>query len=622
MLAKEILTRAIDKPRNVQLEMTEFLANGLRPGVVAVQASTGVGKTLAVLSVAGQAALNGKPVTVSTQTIQLINQIIGGGAQAVTAAVQEVTGKRISVAVHYGLQNFVSQSRVRSVRARLEAAGKLTDQLRAELDGLAEFSQLDGRVEAWLTEVGSFPAGLDRSDVCLLPTCPAADRAAYERRRTDADTADILVQTHAMTLLRARGGDARPVIIFDEADAVVDVEAGSQHRNLSLGLVGDLIVRLVADGADMSAAREAHAELLRQAREGVLIDTETDIRSAMDALSEALSVHVDDPELRLMLADARTVLRWHVRVRSDSGVVFERRDNDWTIRVLTLSPGFRIWPRLKAAGVETMMLVSATLAPSGDLRKSANQFGVSDEDWLGFRDLAPEKFGRLSFTLAGRRAPKPFDSEKGETSAAWLDYSAGMVSAAMSKPGRTLVLTTSYADAEGLSERIGNDVVILHRPGTRLTEYLQVFRESDDAALMTPSGWAGLDLPGLISDLVITRIPFGRPDELHERLLADVLAERGYDPDAARTILRAHDRMAAIRKMSQGIGRALRREQDTARIWIADPRMPVPPRHWRLGEPRFADFVDCVPPRFRTGARASWSAARIWKGNTSEEKAA
>ena len=71
------------------------------------------------------------------------------------------------------------------------------------------------------------------------------------------------------------------------------------------------------------------------------------------------------------------------------------------------------------------------------------------------------------------------------------------------------MLTTSYTDAEALAARV--DGLEAHRRGTKLDGYIGAFRENPEAALVTPAGWAGLNLPGLVKHLVVARLPFARP---------------------------------------------------------------------------------------------------------------
>ena len=106
-----------------------------------------------------------------------------------------------------------------------------------------------------------------------------------------------------------------------------------------------------------------------------------------------------------------------------------------------------------------------------------------------------------------------------------------MIEAAMAETSvgdhgnRVLVLTTSYTDAEALAARV--DGLEAHRWGTKLDGYINAFRENPAAALVTPAGWAGLNLPGLVKHLVVARLPFAPPNLVEDDLLRALLAARG-----------------------------------------------------------------------------------------------
>ncbi len=85
---------------------------------------------------------------------------------------------------------------------------------------------------------------------------------------------------------------------------------------------------------------------------------------------------------------------------------------------------------------------------------------------------------------------------------------------------------------------------------------LDTYRSTPGCCLITPAAWAGVDLPGLIQCLVITRLPYP-PIRQESETFVGALAEM-------------------LGKLAQGIGRAIRKEDDDATVWFADPRMPIP----------------------------------------------
>lgn len=221
------------------------------------------------------------------------------------------------------------------------------------------------------------------------------------------------------------------------------------------------------------------------------------------------------------------------------------------------------------------------------------QFDGMDLDYWIQDDLLqsfePEKFGNLSFVVADEAVNRPTrrleeegeDGEGYETDPKWLKYCASMIECASSRKigspfpkGRTLVLTTSYADTEALAELLGDAAgLFVHKKGKPLNAYLNDFKETENAILITPGAWEGLDMPGLIKNLVITRMPFPRPNSIENqlRVLAGTHPEAKYNVNDA---IRMESQSQTVRRLKQGIGRGIRSKDDSVVVWIADPRFP------------------------------------------------
>ena len=84
----------------------------------------------------------------------------------------------------------------------------------------------------------------------------------------------------------------------------------------------------------------------------------------------------------------------------------------------------------------------------------------------------------------------------------------------------------------------------------------------------TQSFSEGLDLPGnLLTNLVITKLPFAVPTSPLEEALAEAVTKKGGNAFLQLTI------PATSRKLVQACGRLLRQEQDQGRIVILDRRL-------------------------------------------------
>lgn len=198
-----------------------------------------------------------------------------------------------------------------------------------------------------------------------------------------------------------------------------------------------------------------------------------------------------------------------------------------------------------------------------------------------FKSYQPRKFGEMHFMLADPKAPNPslrIDGEDGpKTNPEWLDYCATVIRSAKAAGGRVLVLTLSWADTIGLSARLeGIDGLIVHKRGDPLRGVISQYKATEGAVLLSPGAWEGVDLPGQVDQLVITRIPFSppnRPDHDQERIH---LIAKGYEKKKIETILRNKDVIATRRKLEQGVGRGIRAASDKVTLWFADPRFPQP----------------------------------------------
>ena len=186
-----------------------------------------------------------------------------------------------------------------------------------------------------------------------------------------------------------------------------------------------------------------------------------------------------------------------------------------------------------------------------------------------------------------------------------------MVRAARGTSGRVLVLATSFEDVEQMAERV--DGIIAHRRGEKLMGHLEALKADPSAVLVTPSAWTGVDLLGLLSHVVILRMPIAPTEPARIEQLRALLATRGIGGDNAERLLFARNRENTIRKLAQGHGRGIRCETDRACMWIADPRFPLPEALVRnprllLSQGRAVGHIDlakAIPVRFADGFTAA-----------------
>ncbi|MBC7198297.1 MAG: ATP-dependent DNA helicase [Pseudomonas balearica] len=239
---------------------------------------------------------------------------------------------------------------------------------------------------------------------------------------------------------------------------------------------------------------------------------------------------------------------------------------------------------------------------------------------------APSDFGEMFFVLPAPNTPMPTgevaedEDYATDSNPQWLDYTASMIREAAASGGKTLVLTLSHADTQALGRRLeGLEGLIVAQQGDSMSTLKRMYLGQDRAVLISPGAWEGLDLPGEVQNLVITRIPFGSLTGFRLSLLEAVMRHRGYSEDKIQSIKFAQLNAEARRRLVQGLGRGIRQRSDRVEVWIADPRFPYPESFssalddvLMTRRPRVLKaFSGCIPERFED----SFNAARIFLTN-------
>ena len=293
--------------------------------------------------------------------------------------------------------------------------------------------------------------------------------------------------------------------------------------------------------------------------------------------------------------------------------------------------------------IKSVLFTSATLGATGAVKDSSfDDFltdlgifraappGKSKSDYQVrsdlFKSYEPSLFGNMEFVLPDPRANPPrmsSDENEAESDPEWLKYTAAAIRAAHATGNRTLVLTTSFEDTHSLAELIADLSPLTHKRGTKLAQLLTEYKATPGAILLSPSAWEGVNLPGLVNELVISKIPFGNLQEGDYEILKLDLISRGYDREAINKVLQGKNLKNTLRKMSQGIGRAVRSRTDRSRIWICDVRFPLPGSITGSIDPVVLDapprntnraFVATIPHRFMS----NYETAPVFRCDTHE----
>lgn len=588
--------------QRVCVHLDELTRTGETARILPLQAATGVGKTLGyLLPIALDAALTGERAIVATHTLALMRQIEMSDLPRALDAVERATGKRLVVARKLGRRNFYSVSRLEAERDNAN-----DDATREAVDDLLEWllqNDSSGLIEDAGENYGlSLPESIGADRVCVLPR----ERSEHVARHGEqARLADITLTTQATLVADAtffggvvtKGERPAKIIVVDEADALVDTAASFANIRLDTTEFAAMGLHGGEDIQEALAAGEVTPELLA-------------------AVGASIARGVEHAESRSWLDD---LTAWRRAATDDDPKVVAAVDGT-SLRLIRLDPA-RVLSRLWRAQdgepplLRSVILTSATLTLSEDAGAFLRSIGA-DPLWNSTAPLAtfaPQRFGSLRFTLADRRVP--FHFNEGTLNKEWLAYAATMIEAARRAGGRVLVLSPSYKEAADLGACIPGAIV--HHRGQPLASHLEAYRAHETACLITPAAWTGVDLPGFIDHLVITRVPIAPPDEAAARAYEDWFEDKGGSKSDARGILDGRAFSAASRKLAQGIGRAVRQAEDRVHVWIADPRMPVSPavvaRKFGMTQGRGdVRFIPAIPKRFRLGPGNALDKAEIF----------
>jgi ATP-dependent DNA helicase DinG len=171
-----------------------------------------------------------------------------------------------------------------------------------------------------------------------------------------------------------------------------------------------------------------------------------------------------------------------------------------------------------------------------------------------------------------------------------LDYLANMICWLSRKvEGGTLVLFTSHFDLRQVHQRTEAFFEKIQRPlfsqehGIDRSELTKRFSKAGNGVLFgTDSFWTGVDVPGpALSQVIMARLPFENPGHPVSEARSEYIRERGGNPFAEMTV------PDALVKFRQGIGRLIRRHEDTGNIVLLDSRIITKPYGQR--------FLDALP---------------------------
>lgn len=505
--------------------------------------------------------------------------------------------------------------------------------------------------------------------IALDSGSPEHEQVAYYRHVLDAHLADVVIINHHLLISNEmyRGellNEVRPInaLVVDEADKLRNATESMANADLPLHrLVGQVEVAAETGLMDVTEASEKLLKTISQLApsDNVMILHEASDRS--DSAKAALTTYHDTLIKALKKAKAKENLDGLSILQS--GLMQELsfaadlisqviKSNEHSMGIITWSP-VRAFPSIRLGHKHPARILSRlwntpspdkVAPPTAILFTSATLTAGTQTDVRGFDDFynqlgiirhprsgetapihavqsdihgvyEPSSFGQCSFVLADPSMPLPTlknDEHDPSTNPLWLDYCAKVVRAASANDERALTLTLSFRDTYEIADRLMDagyaDRLIVHRAGQRMHTLIEAYKAMPNAILLSPSAWEGVNLPNLVPNTVITRIPYGKPDSSANIMARLVMERQNLSPEQITGVLMRRMLIDAAKKLHQGLGRGIRQRTDKTTYWIADPRFPLPSTLRNSLDPVFlsaqrrhvnSDLLHAIPQRFR-----------------------
>ena len=603
-----LLSTLLDRyePRQGQLEMASAVAQTLAGGKLAVEAETGIGKTLAYLI---PAVLSHQKIIISTNTLNLQEQIL----RSEIPFIQQHIDPDLTALCVKGRQNYLCLYRWQQFAlhpqlemfAPHETRKKIEHWLKSTTTGdRAELDWLEDNSSLW-REISATPSQ------CLGSKCPNDKTCFINELRRKAAGARLLIVNHHLyfsdlALRREGHGEVLPryeSVIFDEAHHLENVATSffgfsfSHFQMVDLAKDVKLSAALLPEDKQGRVYQAAEALRMRSEHFAAIFPTqpgkyplqdfiaqhpewEKEIHAVSDRLSglestlltmatdgetwQALAGRCQELQARLLaitglleIRHADTYVHW-----------YERREK--TV-VLTASP-IDIAHELNSVlypNVRSVIFTSGTLTVGGDFSYFLNRLGL-DQDTETLSLASPFDYpGRTMLYVPAHTPAEPFPQPDQESFPEKIQNIIYRILLASS--GRALVLFTSFYSMKKtypfLVENLPYPVFIQgEAPRNKLLESFQL--KTNSVLLAVASFWEGINVPGeSLSCVIIDKLPFEVPSDPVIMARINRIREAGGNPFMDFQLPRA------ILALRQGVGRLMRTSSDKGLLAILDVRL-------------------------------------------------
>ncbi|MCB2184706.1 MAG: ATP-dependent DNA helicase [Desulfobulbaceae bacterium] len=565
--------------------------------MLAVEAETGIGKTLAYLI---PAALCGQKVVVSTGTLNLQEQILNKEIPFIKKHIAPelsalcVKGRQNYLCLYRWHQLYNSPQLPLFENSHLDAVSDWLETTRtgdrAELDWLSDNSALWREISA-------------NSSQCLGSNCPDGSNCYINTLRRKAARSQLLIVNHHLffsDLALRRFGFAEVLpryesVIFDEAHHIENVATQYFGTSISHFQLLDLS-RDIEKICEESSTDKKHDRII-QAAKGLASEAKHFLsifprdrgrfpfleatekiphwQEARLRLEESLSLVISRTEPLATVNEAwNTILRRAEELLTNFRMVadaeqesyvywYERREK--TV-ILSASP-VDIAAELQKSfykEVKTAVFTSATLTTGGSFSYLFDRIGLPPNT-PSLRLHSPFDYKNRTKLFVPANFPEP-------ASADYMGKAQNIILEVLqASNGRALLLFTSFKAMHSvhhfLEDRLPFPLFMQgNAPKQKLIDLFS--REKHSVLLAVASFWEGVNIPGeTLSCLIIDKLPFEVPSDPVIMARINKIKEDGGNPFIEFQVPRA------ILSLRQGLGRLMRSTTDSGLLAILDVRL-------------------------------------------------
>jgi ATP-dependent DNA helicase DinG len=593
--------------RSGQLQLAEAVMRSLAepqasvsPGLLAAEAGTGIGKTLAYLV---PASLSGRRVIVSTGTLNLQDQIL---EKEIPFIKKHIVADLTALCVK-GRQNYLCLYRWHQVAAAPQKKFfGLGGELAAIGDWLAKTATGDRAELAWLADDSPLWGAISSTaSQCLGGDCPDWSVCFITRLRREAARCRLLIVNHHLffsDLALRRFGNAEVLpryeaVIFDEAhhieeiatryfgisvshyqmidlardiEALAETELAERSRDKTLQLAralateADRLAMLLAGQTGRFDLAEIVGRLPGWAAELVEIDSRfNSLAGQLDSLAVQGEAWAG---LLGRCLELQVALQKITGDETDSSMIYwlERRERTVVLSASPIQVADELQEHLYCP-VPAVVFTSATLTTGNKFDFFLERLGLPPEtETLALPTPFDYKARTLLF-VPDRHFPAPGTEQYAGAAPPMIRR---LVQASN---GRALVLFTSVTAMRDAYEYLQKELpfpILMQGNAPRAVLLDKFCREIHSVLLAVASFWEGVDVPGeALSCVIIDKLPFEVPSDPVVKSRVNRVREAGGNPFFDYQVPRA------ILSLRQGVGRLMRSASDRGVLAILDTRL-------------------------------------------------